>query len=301
MDYKIRENLDIKISNGCNLKCAHCCMGDNLKNNEVNFEKIHHLIESNPQIKEIHLGGGEPLITDEHTKKVLHLIQSFPKIRWKMATNLCYTLTDDRIEVIRTLYTLKTSFDIGMRFNSVRNLIRWMRNVVYIRNHIRDDIDVICCLTKPTIRKGAKRLQDLFNKLGLKYKYTPIISSGSYTKNYDDLGITKEEFHDWLRQIIELRDLESNQTFELIYTRNMTACHYGTECMAVDIDATPVNCSIYEKMYDNCMVANECLMCDDYKECGGRCVLVPCLYDKDLYAKCKALVDEARDKKRRGV
>lgn len=294
---KILCNVDLRVSCSCNLHCDQCCMGNSLTNDKIDYDAIRDTFYKNPHIEEVHLGGGEPFFSDENAHEIYRLMKDFPHIKWKITTNLCYDLTPNRLLAIQTLDTIQTSFDIGIRFGSIRNLLKWRSNVKYILKNIRQDLDVICCLSKQSIRKGPIRLKKFFNRIGFAgYKYVPICESGSANNN--DVSITKEEFHEWIRQLLKIRDIEHDQTFDLIFNRTITSCHYGLSCTPINIDGKQIHCGIIERMHSDCIVGDECLFCEDYKDCGGRCPLIPCLYNKELYDRCKQLV---LDKKRRGM
>lgn len=294
---KILSNIDLRVSCSCNLHCDQCCMGNSLTNDKIDYDAIRDMFYKNPHIKEVHLGGGEPFFSDENAYEIYKLMKEFSHIKWKITTNLCYDLTPNRLLAIQTLDTIQTSFDIGIRFGNIRNLLKWRSNVRYILKNIRQDLDVICCLSKIVIQKDPRKLMRFFNKMGFfGYRYIPICESGNARKN--PVSITREEFHEWMYKLLDIGDVEHNQTFDLIFNNSLTNCHYGTDCTPINRDGKPVHCGITERMYSNCITGYECLFCEDYQDCGGRCPLIPCLYNKDLYDKCKQLVI---DKKRRGM
>lgn len=273
---------DIQVADSCNLDCKHCCMKNTLTNNKVDFDSIRRYLLEQPYVKEVHLAGGEPLLID--SKRILELINEFPDIHWKMTTNLCFPLTEDRIEVIKRLYSIQTSFDINIRFGNIRNLLMWYRNCKYILKNVRQDLEVFTIITKYLIKKDVFRLMRFYNeKMGFHgYKYVILMNSGNYL-NHKDIGVTKEEYVEFMNRVLDTKDIVHNNTILLILEKNMTNCFFGDSCQPINIYGKEQHCGIKEGNETNCRVAEECLSCKNYHNCGGRCRLVPCMFDEDLY------------------
>lgn len=202
---------------------------------------------------------------------------------WKITTNLCYDLTNERLEILKRVNSLQTSFDLHIRFGNIRNLLKWYRNIRYLLNNIRSDVDIFTSITKYTVKKDPYRFMNFFHRLGVSgYKYILLANVGSLSIN-KDIMVEKEEYIEWMYRVLDTHDEEKNQTVRLIREKNMTNCHYGTTMQPISIHGEPIHCGITERSNDNCKVDPECLSCKDFRYCGGRCVLIPCMFDKTIY------------------
>jgi len=280
--------LDIKSSSTCQLKCKHCCMGEGMDGSRTNWEKIRKLLHENPSIEEIHLGGGEPFVTEDNAKDIYELITEFPNIKWKVTTNLCYPLTTYRRKVLENIFSLQTSFDIGIRFGNIHNLLLWMRNARELAK-VRT-IYVFCCITNKLKPERIPKLIHMFYKIGFHaYKLIPIGNSGRAKNSH--LIPSRRHMKDILTAMIEYDTSEGNETIDLIQDGMFTNCHYGTECTPINSNGEIKNCGIIERENSHCDNASECCICPNFQYCGGRCVLIPCYYDKDLYDRIKSCRD----------
>lgn len=270
---------DIQVSDTCNLNCSHCCMNDSMHNREVDFKAIKSYLQSRTLVKEVHLAGGEVLLKNED--KILDLINTFPSVKWKLTTNLIYDLNPTRIEVLNKVHSLQTSFDIKIRYKNIRNLLKWFRNCQYILKNIRQDLEVICSITKYTIHKDPYKLMNFFHHMGFNgYKYILLSNAGNYTHN--DLFYDKEEYHQWMNRVLDTHDYK-NQTITLILNRNMTNCQYGDIVQPINIYGKEITCPILGDNNDECLLPKECMNCMNRSKCGGRCKLIPCMYYDDIY------------------
>lgn len=270
---------DIQVADKCNLNCKHCCMAYSMNHQQTDYDKIIEYLNRKPLVKEVHLAGGEVMLED--TKLLLRLIDSFPHTKFKLTTNLIYPLTKDRLEIIKRVHSLQTSFDLKIRFGNIRNLLTWYRNCIYILKNIRDDLEVICSITKYTISKDPIRLMNFFNHIGFHgYKYILLSDAGRYTEN--DLGYDKEEYHKWMHKVLDTHDYK-NQTIQLILGKNMTNCQYGDTVQPVNIYGKEITCPILGDNNDECLLPEECLHCNLRYKCGGRCKLIQCTFYEDIY------------------
>ena len=263
-------------------------MGEGMDGSRTNWEKIRALLHENPSIEEIHLGGGEPFVTEDNAKDIYELIIEFPNIKWKVTTNLCYPLTTYRRKVLENIYYLQTSFDIGIRFGNIHNLLLWMRNARELAK-VRT-IYVFCCITNKLKPERIPKLIHMFYKIGFHaYKLIPIGNSGR-AKN-SNLIPSRRHMKDILTAMIEYDTSEGNETIDLIQDGMFTNCNYGTECTPINSNVEIKNCGIKERENCHCSNAPECYICPNFQYCGGRCVLIPCYYDKDLYDRIKSCRD----------
>ena len=276
------ESLDIQVSTICNLKCDHCGMFYSLTGENVNFSSIEEYIKNNNP-KEVYLGGGEPLLKDYD--KILNLIRKFPNIEFKLVTNLCYDLNPTRISILKEVESLQTSFDIGIRFHNINNLLKWYKNVKYVINNVNSELEVIICLTKKLIKINPLKISKLMNNLGVHgYRYSVTYNFGKALNN-KNLSITKQEYIDFMNKVLDIND-KLDQTYKVILSGDITSCPYNSYTQAIDWNGKEVHCVCKERWDKKCHNSiDNCLICKDYTLCGGKCEMVQCLYSKELYNK----------------
>jgi hypothetical protein len=247
------------------------------------------LIEDNSQIEKVCFTGGEPLIDEYHVENIYNIIKDYPNLKWTITSNMCYKMTDDILKLLLLKQvSVWTSFDIHIRFGSIRNLLTWVHNVKLL-NSLRDDVRLNCCITKYLVHKDPKKMQDFFLHLGFnEYTFVQLFYVGSAIDNRKEIEPTKEEVHDWFNKVLNLGDVEHNKLFDCIMDKSTIKCRYFNETTPVDLDGKIVNCICDEYKDDKCRIASSCLSCKNYSECGGRCPLIPCIYyDKEQYDRAK--------------
>lgn len=159
----------------CNLKCSHCYIRNNFKENNINLiedisDASKKLASFNPfstyewinkfmkyyNIKnnelEITLHGGEPMLAP--IDKLINFRKCLMNItNFNITTNLTYELNSEIINFFKNTYDsgfnkpfIKTSFDYKIRFNE-KNIIQWYENIkTLIQEGIEVQVNV--CLTK---------------------------------------------------------------------------------------------------------------------------------------------------------
>ena len=284
-------SIDIQVANKCNLKCKHCCMEVSMKeNNDINFYKIHDFLKNNPQVDNVFLTGGEPLLDNLDSLELL--INSFPNIYWMCSTNLCYDLNLQRLRILNKINSVATSFDIGIRFGNIKNLVKWYNNCKFIidNNIINSGLEVYITLTKDVCNIDPKRFKDVFTKIGFtRYKYRPLAKAGpAYSdENYRKiLYPTKDEFNNFIDKVLDLDDKTHNIFPWMILNKYVYSCNY-TKIQPLDPNGNKQECIFYEKYNCKCKIDPECYTCKDFRYCGGRCPLRDCMFDKNIYDKTK--------------
>lgn len=288
----MKDKFDIQVSDYCNLKCKHCLMDSSLNKCKVNFKNITKTLEKQNNIKTIYLSGGEPLVSEENAKNIFELMNKFPYTEFKMVTNLCYDLTPYRLLVLSNVNSLQTSFDIGIRFGNIKNLVKWYNNCKFIINNniINSGLEVYITLTKDVCNIDPKRFKDVFTKIGFtRYKYRPLAKAGpAYSdENYRKiLYPTKDEFNSFIDKVLDLDDKTHNIFPWMILNKYVYSCNY-TKIQPLDPNGNKQECIFYEKYDCKCKIDPECYTCKDFRYCGGRCPLRDCMFDKNIYDKTK--------------
>lgn len=271
---------DIQVSDYCNLKCKHCLMDSSLHQCVVDYDKIIDTLKDR-YVETIYLSGGEPLVDEESTNGILKIMNTYPNVEYKLVTNLCYDMTPERREVLDRVNSLQTSFDIEIRFGNMRNLMRWYRNCRELLSTTRPDLEVICTITKHIINKGPEKIIKLFHHMGFNaYKFAVASHLGTFSRN-KDLWVTKEEHIEFMNKMLDIKDTK-NGTIKEIKEHTWTACKY-MELQPINQRGDLVHCAAWEKVNSPCLNNVQCLMCKDYRYCGGRCCSTPCMFDKSIY------------------
>lgn len=212
----------IKTTNTCNLNCKHCYTGGKLPNMEVfDSESIYNflykLTKKVPIQKfEYSFHGGEPmlvpvkLMNDFMIKSKLLTESSIFGIQ----TNLVYTMTKERLDFLKSLDFVGTSWDHRIRFENKQEMI-WNKNVDILINEGLD-LHVTVSLTKDLVTetKPIEILNFMHNKGFKNILFERLTPTGSATKNskiFPNSNELRKYFIDMWNQSIE------NKTYEYIH------------------------------------------------------------------------------------
>lgn len=139
----------INLTNKCNLNCKHCYdlklnreMSKNVLDKSIEYicQKIK---DSNENDYTINFVGGEiGLYNQQWISDAIDYIKNFCQklLRIIYQTNLCYTLTDTHLEVLKKVDEIGTSYDYQIRFNNYSQKFQWMDNIKLLQSlnkHIR--------------------------------------------------------------------------------------------------------------------------------------------------------------------
>lgn len=286
----------IKPIETCNLKCLHCY--NDPVSYQLNFSKAKKFlrdIEKYTHDNHFVLHGGEPLLAP--SDKVINLIKSFPKVNWRITTNLCMELTDKRLDILEMMSEVRTSFDIGIRFGNIHNLLLWRSNVKKLRK-LGINVYLNVCLSQNLIHKNPLQLLRMLASLDIStLSFERITTSGAAAKN-NYLIPSYEEIDAWLCELysaaksfpeIRIRTIE-DVIFGLRKDRincRADACCKST--MTINANGTVGTCpndaqdnvfgSIWQSAKDllliktstTCHIKKECLACEKFEHCFGGC------------------------------
>ena len=294
--FRYTNSLDIMLSNTCNLRCDHCCVRNKLNGKEVNWSKIDSLLKENHNIRSIRIGGGEPLYSDDNASHILDLMHRYSHIQWYMTTNLCYPLTEMRMKVLDKIHSLSTSFDIGIRFRNIRNLVIWYTNCKKIISN--RSLGVYTCLTKYMNLDRIKRLVKVYNHMGF-YRYAFVPMRNPYGKDMEYLVMDKSQMLEIMKYLINVPD-NRNALLEVVSAKEFGRCYnispYNNH--PLDSDGKLIACLVDNKEHSVCGLHKDCIRCEirERNECKGRCEVLPCYYDKDIFNTAKEVWNEVYNK-----
>lgn len=151
----------IKTTETCQLKCDHCYIGENRKLtgffDDIKtiewLEKYIHTFSINESDILFSFHGGEPFLCS--LSKMQNVIDAFPKATYDATSNLCFNLSNDKLQFIKQNFVdkygngkpfIKTSWDYGIRFHKTNEILIWEKNVKTLLSK-GVEIRVIICLT----------------------------------------------------------------------------------------------------------------------------------------------------------
>lgn len=290
-------NVYIKVTERCNLCCRHCYNPP--RPQDISYPKIKKFLIS---LKELIrpsffiLHGGEPLMGD--IKQIQDLINTFSEEPWRISTNLCYELTPERLEILKHMKQIRVSFDVGIRFHTLRNLLRWYHNVKTIEQLYPGALFLNVCLTKQLLQHDPIQLLQIMHKLNIKQLGLERITLKGNAKNNQEIIPSYKEIDTWLcklyhalKQFPEIKCMDIDG-IRLGILKEFKHC-YGKECccqtMTINADGTIGNCpndahdhiigsldsdirdilaAIWTKKHP---IKNQCLMCSYWEQCRGFC------------------------------
>lgn len=290
-------NVYIKTTESCNFNCIHCY---NLSDkSELDFDKTKNFLVQLNQLCQSNVfifHGGEPMIGD--IDKMSSLMSDFQDIYWRISTNLGYELTEKRKEILLKMDQVRVSFDVGIRFGNISNLIKWYKNMRWLTRN-RNDVYVNICLSTFLLRHEPLQLLKMLDKLGIKqYAFERITQTGSAQKHQYIIP-SYQEIDRWLCKIY---DLEINKQVRCrcqdildikLGIQNHPEQCYGKQCcrnsLTINSDGSIGNCpndaktdtiattndnakyvikQLYKKKH---IPKKKCLTCKYYEYCHGGC------------------------------
>lgn len=304
-------NIYIKPIEQCNLRCKHCYNGYHKE--ILNFKKLcKYLSQLNNIDKFFIWHGGEPLLGN--IKEMLATMQVFPG-KWRITSNLTLDITRERLLLLQKTSEVRTSFDVGIRFNKGSELVRWCHNVKRLTES-GIDIMVNICATNKLLKKSPEKLLHMLDGLGVNKFYVDVLTDTGNAHMNHDIFPRYEDVDEWLvrlhmavkkyPKIVNMKDFEIKAGLEnrFYLCRGEHCCH---NTMTINSDGTVANCvedsrakafsdlngdamaDVKHIMTGKCRSACNpaCLDCDYYKSCRGGCKNIPwqgntCPYPKKL-------------------
>lgn len=286
----------LKLTDSCNSKCSHCFARTNKNSFFKSIDKLYDWLPSGVTVR---LHGGEPLLYPK-IKELIKLVKTRRDIEWILTSGLNCELTEDRLILINLMSRIHVSFDLGVRFSSVKEIIVWYKNLKKIQ--IRKRLNV--CLSDKLIHSDAKRLIKFLRRLSVdRIRFEPIIGApvdkNSTEEFLRDFYLNKGDIiEEWLEESIDHSDMHPSCSKRMltIYPSGRT-----TICPTIDevdsfssIDESFDNV-IKESVKHRCKVNNICLSCGKYSTCSKTCIKLDwtqgCPYPWEIMNEHKRKVD----------
>lgn len=166
------KKIRIKLTNRCNLHCAHCYNTD-FGGGDITDDVFNRIVQClsifNPQNDLIIFHGGEPLIINHHNlknyiDKIINLNYAY-----SFCTNLCYRLTQKILDIFTDAKFIETSWDYKIRFDSRYQKDLWRQNVLLLLSR-GVDVRVSVTLTDQLINNvSPDTLFQMMLNMGVKH------------------------------------------------------------------------------------------------------------------------------------
>lgn len=298
-------NICIRVTEKCNLNCDHCFYKQkNSKDKcDLNYKDIClflNKINSKEKNNKFFIHGGEPMLSD--LKILKEMISMFPNNEWQISTNLCYKLTREKIEVFEKAKNIIISFDVGIRFKNIKNLLLWYKNIKILSKNNNIKIGLNICFSKQLLKHDPIQILFFLDKLNINFiQFWQIIPINN-THESKNIIANNSQVDEWLYNFFL-----KIQKFKNIKCSNISAVeegifnifnsYYCKNCcnnsLTVNTDGTIINCSsdsinnIIGTIYDDAEyiieniknkkyhINKKCLYCKYYDQCGGWCRNIP--------------------------
>lgn len=271
---KNKKILDLIVSDKCNLNCDFCYLKNYKFKSKIRYDKYIKVIEDiNPDI--VVFLAKEALLSN--IDYLIKIIDSFPDKEFKLYTNLTISLSDKMIELIKKCTKLETSFDVKYRFKNIKNLNRWIHNCKYIINTLNKDLCVGIVPTTEAIKIEPNKYTKLFRKIGFKNYSLSMLEDSPGTNIKELHNYSKEELIKWMRKFFLEED--SSELITSIYYRGL----FNQLKYYIEIDECGNKIDFINGDTEFSKFKTSCLMCDNFKLCGGTIKNRQCYFDKDLY------------------
>lgn len=285
-------NIFIRVTNKCNLHCKHCF--NNEDNTNCNFVDIKNFLEKiNKENKDnlfiIH--GGEPMLSS--IDDIGNLISSFNKNKWQISTNICYKITQDIINIFEKVSYIRISFDVGIRFRNIKNILLWYKNIKFLSKNFNKKIYLNICLSKQLIKHTPEQILHMINKLNINnVQFFQIVK----TNKNESIIPTNKETDLWLCKLYDcIKYFPKINCENFCYIKNkilnkpdsyycLNCCHNS---LTINTNGTIINCpgnnDIIGTIKDDPKIIinkiknikykapNKCLTCRHYNKCKGWC------------------------------
>ena len=197
----------IILTNKCNLNCKHCyAIHNNEKMSEELLQKsseyiISQINNSNKEEFFINYLGGEAGLYNQDL--IINSINEIKKnckknITFNYQSNLVFEITKKHLNVFKSVQSINTSYDYGIRFQNDNQYNLWKNNIKMLQN-LNIKISLTIVLTKPLINHfNAESFVNFINSLNIKNVefnrlFKPL--NGEYLNN---IKAKNKDINNWL-------------------------------------------------------------------------------------------------------
>lgn len=180
----------------CQLKCRHCFnFADKKPKTFFNVDKtvkwFEELYNFAPHVQKpsINFFGGEPLLAPpqlmmEFMDRTKHLWKG--NLRYMITSNLVMKLTEDKLQLLRRLDGVSTSWDKDIRFEFPKQFELWKSNCIQLIKKEKIPLTLQVSLSKETIAMDVEEIYAMAKEIGFHdVQFEKLSLSGNLFDNYN--------------------------------------------------------------------------------------------------------------------
>lgn len=302
--------LSIDLTNQCNLNCPHCMVNANSDCVSLSYEAVISIIDEAERIgiKEIVLGGGEPLIYEKFFSICGHILSK--GLYFSFVTN--GTLVHENINEFLKIRRYNKSFRVGISLDGYspemhgyfrpKETFESAINAICILNNMNISVDILCLLNRENIQDIPRFLKFISDLNILNIGFIPIMPEGNGRQylcemiSPDNLYSILKEKQKW-QEIFEI-NINTHTPWEFLFLpseeRNPSPCEAGYLRLFIDprgdifpcafltehcigniyhnsIKDVWLNSPILKKLRDPTLLKGACSICNYRNGCRGGC------------------------------
>lgn len=206
--------IQLDITNTCNMKCSHCRNGDITKEmaNQLTFEECKKVFDQAYELgcEWVNICGGEPLLHENVFDIIKYISQKSKTI---LLTN-GYLIDDEVAMKLKksnvTMVQISLDSSVPRKHNELRHnkeAFKHVQMAVQALNKVEIEVCFMVTLSKNN-KEEFKDILELANKMNVSFvNFRRLIPQGRGKNNFDDLSLSKEEIDEIL---YTSKQLESN-------------------------------------------------------------------------------------------
>lgn len=271
-------NVIIKITNACDYKCTYCFIEESVRRNHMSYETLEQVTRSLLTSDTFNFvnfiwHGGEPTLRGlKFFKEIVRLQKLYEgKVHYqnKIQTHGGY-VKGDLLD-----FFVKHNFDVGLSLDGPKDITDSVR-LTSNDASCYDKVESACrslqdrgestgaCLTlsRANIKK-AREVYQSFKDLRLGLNVIPLMYSGDAISNYEDLGITAEEYGEFMIElfdlwyydedpVIDIQPLQTHLAGLLGIPGIASKCVYTESCHQTFLGISPLGdmypCALFQAM-----------------------------------------------------
>ena len=198
------EEIDLNITNRCNIGCSHCFFSAGPKGNPgLPLSVIQKALKDGQElgVREVHVTGGEPLVRKDFVEimKIASSLGYFVRLQtnlWGMTTDLLNQIKKYTKEISTTVDGLEDNHDLIRRKGSFKRTIKWIK--ILLKEGFR--VVVITAIQRKNY-DDVIPLVDYLVDLGVNAHFLFIVGPAENVKEEDVITLDQ-----WRDLILKLRD-----------------------------------------------------------------------------------------------
>lgn len=264
----------LKCAEHCNLSCLHCFYASGkapkqLLDIDEAIKWFHKLHDSAPWVESpaINFFGGEPMLApieslNRFIDSTSHLWQN--RIRYTITTNLVYPLIKSKLNFLKRLNGVSTSWDSKSRFANEDQFNLWKSNCISLIKDHGIDLTLQICLTEDTLKLPVTYIFDMVKEIGFSdVQFEKLSITGEMLENPQLLPDNKS-LDSWFVEMYNIykdgkyyehfSNAYLNSIFSSILYNTFSGCRSRncmTKVFTINSDQTIATCPNYSLLKDH--------------------------------------------------